>query len=89
MESITTSISRARGKKAKKGAIEDAAAIEARAVTYARWLADRDKIELPVGSIASPVWSDFKNGTKAKRISAVSFGGIVVDIPHWDLNRSA
>jgi hypothetical protein len=68
----------------KKGAIEDAAALEAQATGYARWLAERDKIALPIGSTASPVWSDFKNGTKAKRISAVLFGDVVVNIPNWD-----
>jgi hypothetical protein len=62
----------------------DDAALETQATAYARWLADRDGVTLPSSLPAAPIWSDASNGTRGRRISAVSFGDVLVNIPNWD-----
>jgi len=58
--------------------------LEAQAANYARWIANRDGITLPSSVPGAPIWSDMTNGTRQRRISAVSFGDTRIDIPHWD-----
>jgi hypothetical protein len=62
----------------------DDAALEVQAADYAKWVANRDGITLPSSVPAVPIWKATRNGTKQKRISAVSFGDVLVNIPNWD-----
>jgi hypothetical protein len=78
VETVTTSISRVHVHQAEEG---DAVT---QATSYARWLAERNGITLPSSVPAAPVWHDTSNGTTQRRISAVAFGEIRIDIPHWD-----
>ena len=48
---------------------------------YARWLAARDKIELPIEGTIQFSWI-------GDRIAAVFFRDVTVRIPNWDFNHS-
>jgi hypothetical protein len=63
---------------------------ERKAADYARWLAKRDGIVLPNTYNVSVIWSgvNAKRSTGRtfwdKRIRAVKFGDVTIDLPNWD-----
>ncbi len=63
---------------------------ERKAAEYAEWLAKRDSVTLPEAGRVCVHWSGVcvmrpdSRGTYEKRIRAVSFGDVTIDLPNWD-----
>jgi hypothetical protein len=60
---------------------------ERKAADYARWLAKRDGIVLPNTYSVSVIWSGVSANNASRwerRIRAVTFGTVTIDLPNWD-----
>lgn len=58
--------------------------MQTKARDYAAWLAKRDGIELPTWTCTC-IWSGVTvNGKWDRRISAVRFGTVLIELPNWD-----
>jgi hypothetical protein len=63
---------------------------EKKAIQYARWLAERDKMPLPEHADTAIEWAEpiMRDGTKAERVKSVTFTGeryaVTVNLPGWD-----
>jgi hypothetical protein len=62
---------------------------EKKAIIYARWLAERDKMPLPGHADTAIEWAEpiMRDGTKAERVKSVTFTGeryaVTVNLPGW------
>jgi hypothetical protein len=67
---------------------------EKKAVIYARWLAERDKVPLPEAVSISIEWAEprMRSGIRLARIKAVTFDGdhyaVTVKLPGWNYDPS-
>jgi hypothetical protein len=66
---------------------------ERRAVEYARWLAARDRLELPDEGRITAIWSKIttRAGKPSNRIRAITFTGnnaypVSIILPNWDFD---
>ncbi len=67
---------------------------EKKAIIYARWLAERDKIPLPELADTAIEWAEpvMRDGTKAERVKSVTFTGeryvVTVKLLGWNYDPS-
>jgi hypothetical protein len=67
---------------------------EKKAIIYARWLAERDKMPLPEHADTAIEWAEpmMRSGVRLARIKAVTFTGeryaVTVNLPGWNYDPS-
>jgi hypothetical protein len=67
----------------KRGMNDPLSSDSERAVEYALWLAQRDGIDLPANA-RTIGFAYFQKVQRIKRARMVRFGGVVIELPHWD-----